>query len=143
MFEKAASVTGMLSLAIGLTIGPTVLAQPVDTALIDTGSANDWLTYHGSYKSYHYSPLDQINTGNVRDLVGCVDSRAGALHPRTPIDAAGRRRRAVLHGFPQPNLCSRRCHRESDLVVYSRTRRGAGRPADPLALQSRRGDRRG
>ena len=69
MFEKAASVTGMLSLVIGMTIGgPSVIAQPVDTALIDTGSANDWLTYHGSYKSYHYSPLDQINTGNVRDL---------------------------------------------------------------------------
>ena len=68
MFGKAASVTGMLSLAIGITISGPALAQPVDTALIDTGSANDWLTYHGSYKSYHYSPLDQINTGNVRDL---------------------------------------------------------------------------
>jgi alcohol dehydrogenase (cytochrome c) len=69
MFGKARSVTGMLSLAIGIIIGgPTAIAQPVDTALIDAGSANDWLTYHGSYKSYHYSPLDQINTGNVRDL---------------------------------------------------------------------------
>jgi alcohol dehydrogenase (cytochrome c) len=69
MFEKAVSVTGMLSLVIGMTIGgQRVIAQPVDTALIDTGSANDWLTYHGSYKSYHYSPLEQINTGNVRDL---------------------------------------------------------------------------
>ena len=69
MFGKAARVTGMLVLAIGMMVGgPTAIAQPVDTALIDTGSANDWLTYHGSYKSYHYSLLDQINTGNVRDL---------------------------------------------------------------------------
>jgi PQQ-dependent dehydrogenase (methanol/ethanol family) len=44
------------------------LAQPVDTARIESGSPNDWLTYHGSYKSYHYSPLDQINTSNVKDL---------------------------------------------------------------------------
>ena len=29
---------------------------------------NDWLTYHGSYKSYHYSPLEQINPNNVKDL---------------------------------------------------------------------------
>src|SRR5882757_5366696 len=29
---------------------------------------NDWLTYHGTYRSYHFSPLDQINAGNVRQL---------------------------------------------------------------------------
>ena len=37
------------------------LAQPVDTARIEAGGQNDWLTYHGSYKGYHYSPLEQIN----------------------------------------------------------------------------------
>ncbi len=26
------------------------------------------LTYHGSYKSYHYSPLDQVNANNVSNL---------------------------------------------------------------------------
>jgi len=63
MFTKTIFV-----LAIGASIAAPAAAQPVDTALIDAGSANDWLTYHGSYKSYHYSPLDQINAGNVRDL---------------------------------------------------------------------------
>jgi len=29
---------------------------------------NNWAMYHRSYNSYHYSPLDQINTGNVKDL---------------------------------------------------------------------------
>ncbi len=28
----------------------------------------NWLTYHGSYKSWHYSPLDQIKTSNVAKL---------------------------------------------------------------------------
>ena len=28
----------------------------------------NWLTYHGSYKSWHYSPLDQINTKTVGKL---------------------------------------------------------------------------
>ena len=28
----------------------------------------DWLTYHGSYKSWHYSGLDKVNTSNVKNL---------------------------------------------------------------------------
>jgi PQQ-dependent dehydrogenase (methanol/ethanol family) len=28
----------------------------------------NWITYHGSYKSWHYSPLSQINAGNVGKL---------------------------------------------------------------------------
>ena len=28
----------------------------------------DWLTYHGTYKSWHYSGLDQINTSTVKNL---------------------------------------------------------------------------
>ena len=28
----------------------------------------DWLTYHGSYRGWHYSALDQINTKNIRNL---------------------------------------------------------------------------
>ena len=29
---------------------------------------DNWMTYHGTYKSWHYSPLAQINTGNVAQL---------------------------------------------------------------------------
>ena len=29
---------------------------------------NNWVMYHRTYNSYHYSPLDQINTSNVKDL---------------------------------------------------------------------------
>jgi glucose dehydrogenase len=28
----------------------------------------NWMSYHGDYKSWHYSPLEQINTGNVGNL---------------------------------------------------------------------------
>lgn len=42
--------------------------QMIDTARITAGSPNDWLTYHGSYKSFHFSGLDQINTNTVKDL---------------------------------------------------------------------------
>src|ERR1700736_289417 len=56
-------------LAIGATLATSpAFAQSVDTARIDAAGQNDWLTYHGSYKSYHYSPLAQINTSNVANL---------------------------------------------------------------------------
>ena len=60
-----------------------VSAQSVDTARIDAGGQNDWLTYHGSYRSYHYSPLAQINAGNVANLgVDYVGLFAGGeYHP--------------------------------------------------------------
>ena len=51
-----------------LTFTQTTFAQTVDTARIEAAGQNDWLTYHGSYKSYHYSPLAQINTSNVGNL---------------------------------------------------------------------------
>src|SRR4029077_14974665 len=58
-----------VALAIGATLAASqAFAQPVDTARIQAGDANDWLTYHGTYRSYHYSPLDQINTNNVSNL---------------------------------------------------------------------------
>ena len=45
-------------------------AHAVDPSRLENAdkNSNDWLTYHGSYKSYHHSGLDQINTGNVNDL---------------------------------------------------------------------------
>src|SRR5664280_991293 len=64
---------GYFSLPVALAVGATLAASPsfaqtVDTARIEAGGQNDWLTYHGSYKSYHYSPLAQINTSNVGNL---------------------------------------------------------------------------
>jgi alcohol dehydrogenase (cytochrome c) len=31
-------------------------------------NGKDWLSYHGSYLSWHYSPLGQINTDNIGKL---------------------------------------------------------------------------
>jgi len=47
----------------------------------------DWLTYHGTYKSWHYSGLDQINANNVKNL------RVAWMHA-TPRSNRG------LQGFP-------------------------------------------
>ncbi|OYW16986.1 MAG: hypothetical protein B7Z52_07535 [Burkholderiales bacterium 12-64-5] len=64
---------------------PAVLAAAVSAALLASGGAiaadvdsnrllnadkepGNWMSYHGSYKSWHYSALDQINAGNVGKL---------------------------------------------------------------------------
>ncbi len=50
-----------------LTAAP---AAEIDSSRLQAAEQNpaDWLTYHGGYKSYHYSALDQINAGNVKNL---------------------------------------------------------------------------
>src|SRR6267378_3144910 len=55
-----------LAVAAILTTSPT---QAQDAAALNAEAAqNDWATHHGTYKSYHYSGLDQINAGNVKNL---------------------------------------------------------------------------
>src|SRR5262245_8204570 len=69
MKKQMKSLPVSVALAVSATFATmSVFAQPVDTARIEAGGQNDWLTYHGSYKSHHYSPLDQINTSNVSNL---------------------------------------------------------------------------
>src|SRR5262245_9052636 len=69
MKKQTKSLPVSVALAVGAMFAtPSAFAQPVDTARVEDGGQNDWLTYHGSYKSHHYSPLDQINTSNVSNL---------------------------------------------------------------------------
>src|SRR5512132_1144984 len=57
----AAAVIGFAGSALAADITP----QRLNDA---DKNPNDWLTYHGSYKSWHYSGLDQINAANVKNL---------------------------------------------------------------------------
>src|SRR3954451_9801552 len=69
MKKQPKHLAAPVALAIATTLAASsALAQTVDTARIEAGGQNDWLTYHGSYKSYHYSPLAQINVNNVGNL---------------------------------------------------------------------------
>src|SRR5229473_3712196 len=55
-----------LALAAVLTASPT---HAQDAAALNAEAAqNDWSTHHGTYKSYHYSGLEQINADNVKNL---------------------------------------------------------------------------
>ena len=66
------SLFATASLAIVAMLG---FASPAPAADVTSDSVlnadktpGDWLTYHGSYKGWHFSGLDQINTGNVDKL---------------------------------------------------------------------------
>src|ERR1700751_5995608 len=61
------------AVAVATAIGAIALgasAADVDMKRLNDADKNpaDWLTYHGSYKSWHYSGLDQINANNVKNL---------------------------------------------------------------------------
>jgi PQQ-dependent dehydrogenase (methanol/ethanol family) len=58
------------ALAVGLcTAGGAFAAQVDGQRLLNADKEpGNWLTYHGSYKSWHYSALSEINTGNVGKL---------------------------------------------------------------------------
>ena len=58
------------ALAIGLCAGTAAMAAQVDgqRLLNSDGEPGNWMSYHGGYKSFHYSALQQINTANVGRL---------------------------------------------------------------------------
>jgi len=76
MVIRARYLTGCAALALAaVAVVPPVSAIAPQTSAIDPArlqaaeqTPNDWLTYHGGYKSYHYSALDQINADNVKNL---------------------------------------------------------------------------
>uniref|UniRef100_A0A8J4HB48 PQQ-dependent dehydrogenase, methanol/ethanol family n=1 Tax=Acidicaldus sp. TaxID=1872105 RepID=A0A8J4HB48_9PROT len=57
-------------LAVGL-VGAAHSADyaPVTDARLDNPEPENWLMTRGTYKGWSYSPLDQVNTSNVRNLV--------------------------------------------------------------------------
>ena len=67
-------------IAAGLFVSAAAAAELDGQRLIQADKEpGNWMTYHGTYKSWHYSPLDQINTSNVgrlQDAWSHVASRA-------------------------------------------------------------------
>src|SRR4051794_3868463 len=69
--SKGLMTTSAMLIAAAAILGNAhspALAQ--NAAALDNAGKNgkDWLTYHGSYQSWHYSPLDQINANNINKL---------------------------------------------------------------------------
>ncbi len=56
------------ALALALTFATARLPAAAPTAADPKASHREWQTYHGDYGGRHYSELDQINRGNVKQL---------------------------------------------------------------------------
>jgi alcohol dehydrogenase (cytochrome c) len=69
MVFSARYLTGCAAFAVAAMVVASP-ASAIDPARLQAAehTPNDWLTYHGGYKSYHYSALDQINASNVKNL---------------------------------------------------------------------------
>ena len=60
-----AVTSGVTGVMLGGAMAATAWAAGPDPA---AAPGNDWVTYHGTYASWHYSPLDQINASNIKKL---------------------------------------------------------------------------
>ena len=69
MAFHAKQLTTCVAIALAAMLSAASAAE-IDASRLQSAEQNpaDWLTYHGGYKSYHYSALDQINAGNVKTL---------------------------------------------------------------------------
>src|SRR5215475_8837172 len=67
MTDRSKLMTTATTLVAAMAIAGAARAQDAN-ALANAGDDGNWLTYHGSYKSWHYSTLKQINVGNVKNL---------------------------------------------------------------------------
>ena len=66
--ENRLTVKGVLFAAVtGVVWSATASADVTHESILKADPAN-WPTYHGSFKSWHYSALDQINSKNVKGL---------------------------------------------------------------------------
>ena len=60
--------------AVAVTLGSVLLSaqtrdfQPVTDAMLQKPNAGEWLHWRGTEDAWGYSPLDQINRGNVGQL---------------------------------------------------------------------------
>jgi acido-empty-quinoprotein group A len=56
-----------LLLALGANVG-SFAQGPLDPALLLKPPTDAWATYHGDYTGRHFSPLDQVNVSNAKNL---------------------------------------------------------------------------
>ncbi len=64
------TTTAMVIAAAAIVGAGCVPSLAQDANALDNAGKNgkDWLSYHGSYQSWHYSPLTQIDADNVKKL---------------------------------------------------------------------------
>ena len=73
-YRRGVLVTALVGIA-GLLTGcaqeskpTTQAAAPKAAVSLDGATDANWATYHGSWRSFHFSALDQINSNTVQKL---------------------------------------------------------------------------
>ena len=90
---------GLMAIRVWPSLNEYTTIQQSLTRIMKADPA-DWLTYHGSFKSWHYSALDQINTKNVKGLKEAWShspSRATRGLQSFPLAADGQYRARLEH----------------------------------------------
>ncbi|MEE2784953.1 MAG: PQQ-dependent dehydrogenase, methanol/ethanol family [Pseudomonadota bacterium] len=67
-FHVLLTITSCALLASALSVSAQQAYLPVTDNRLENPEAENWLMYRGTYDSHGYSPLQQINTRNVRKL---------------------------------------------------------------------------
>src|SRR3569832_347782 len=67
--------------------GPIETNTPVTSERLENPEASNWMLYRRTYDGQGYSPLEQINTGNVKDLTPVWTFATGVIegHEAPPI----------------------------------------------------------
>lgn len=69
--KKSFMATTAMSIAVAAIMGAGCApssAQDANALANADKDGKDWMSYHGSYQSWHYSPLHQIDASNVKKL---------------------------------------------------------------------------
>ena len=82
-----AAVWAAVAFAGGATAAEIQGYSSVTQQRLDNPEPRNWLMYRGNYQGWGYSPLDQVNAGNVKDLVPVWSLSTGVVegHQSPPI----------------------------------------------------------
>ena len=85
------AAAGLTVFAAAITLAPPTVAgqsyRPVTDERLESPEPENWLSYRGTYNGWGYSPLDQIDVSNVRDLkpVWAFSTNATGGHESPPV----------------------------------------------------------
>ncbi len=67
---RATGLTLAVASAFSLAWTADAVAKDIDAARLNNAISepDNWMIYHGNYEGWHYSALDEINPGNVKNL---------------------------------------------------------------------------
>src|SRR5256712_2455583 len=135
-------------LSFSLTPPPAPAAEwrdVTDDRLTNAGSdPANWLMYSRTYNGWRYSPLDQINTGNIKKL---AEVDLCGRRPRRAADDPRRQQRRDVHDVDrpgrQPGARAERRHRRAPVETRPEDPGGRRRPRPCHSPQPRRGPPQG